>query len=242
MRSHTAFLIFGCVLLLLTLALHAILLAMPYHAQAADIGVHLANKTDLGTYIAFYPNMDARYGFWRLCMVMYGDTACYNFGLQEDVNSSTMEAPAWVIVCQALSIAGLGVSVLSVVFCLMWLCLTSIHLLVIGSASAIIGGIIIIVANIVFATEKSMLFVFKSNQMTNIFGHQEDKYLITTNNSFDYGWGFGVDIATGGVSVLVGILFALLAGTIKRDSVLISKYEMNMRGVDIPLQLGNIKK
>uniref|UniRef100_A0A0B7A2K7 Uncharacterized protein n=1 Tax=Arion vulgaris TaxID=1028688 RepID=A0A0B7A2K7_9EUPU len=212
-----------CILLIIVLVLHGICLSMPYYAEAPELGRALSDIRDLESYRAYYPNMDTKYGFWEICVNMKGSTKCYSFGLKEDASSNTFKAPDWVIACQVLSIIGLTIGAIALIFCIFFLKFSKTFLLVACSICSITGGIIIIIADVVFAGEKSIKFFFQSDQMNFTFGSPKDKYLVAADDAFQYGWAFGLDIATGIMCILIGILFVILSVLRKSDRFYLTK-------------------
>jgi hypothetical protein len=228
MAAQVSLVVLSSLLLIAMLVLHGICLSFPYYAEGTNMGGHLSIRTDLSSYRAYYPNMNVHFGFWKMCFNVYTRISCYSFGLEEDTNTSTVKAPDWVIVCQALSIIGLIVGALGLGLSLLWLCVSSRRLLVAGSVATILGGITIIIADIVFSTEKSVKFVMQDSQVVPTFGSVAEKYLLDVDSSIQYSWNFGLDLATGIACVLIGALYALCVSLTRSDSLYIStKAELN---------------
>ncbi|CAL1534488.1 unnamed protein product [Lymnaea stagnalis] len=211
-KTPTAVVLVGTGLLLIGVVLHIISMSTDYYAALSA-----SDTKDAATGEA--PQIN--YGLWRFCVELKSnETSCYTFGTVVKNKSSPsvfttsnlLDTPQWLVSSQVLSIVSVIVAGSGVVAAISWIftdlgCCVNL-LLGVATCSSVIGGVLVLASDIVFAAKYTVDFYQDIGVQRNIFSSAQFK---TLDDRLDFGWSFGLDIASGILCILATIPLLMIS-------------------------------
>lgn len=228
-RTSTAVVLLAASLLLIGVVLHIISMSTDYYAELSSSDTKNITPSDRANLIGL--GAQVNFGLWRFCVDLKtsNSSTCYKFGTKVNRSSEIifgrtyfLDTPHWLVSSQVLSIVSVIVAGSGVVSALSWIftdlrCCVNL-LLGVAMCSSVTGGVLVLASDIVFAAKYTIDFYQETGVKGNIFTLDQ---FHTLDDRLDFGWSFGLDIASGIICILSTVPFLMVS---------IFKLDKNQRG------------